>query len=478
MTKKTDNNLKRQIEFFRSFLEKDAYYSNISRLFFLSKATEKYSVSDVRQFWKNFVGLRGKKELLENINFYIHIPFCNSRCGYCSFPSDELRELKRVSQYVDFLVDTIKYFQKTFSKTKFRNLYIGGGTPNILSSYQMEKLLSSLFGRFNFLENSEERIRTCEFNASVGDLSKLEILKKYDFDRVSFGVQSFSRKTLTIAGRGYQTYEQVAAAVTMAKKLGFKIINTDLIVGLPGDTPKTFAESFSKLIDLEPTTIICYGLYPPDSQYVKKHFKMNYQEYFKKHYPKTMPIFMREAFKIAEKKGYTSKPFDLAKFHWQFSDPVYSKIMKAREGFGKAYGGEFSACSPSSTFGMGPFSRSHVYGELEYQQAGSFDDFSETKKIFSGRDLTSADEMLNFVISSFEQGTKIFHQDFLRIFGKRLEDVFPFALQSLRKMKKIRKEKKYFRIKPQDAEDKYIAALFFVYESAIKRKMKNHEKRP
>lgn len=465
----SNRELEKQISFFKDFLEKNGYYYNISRLYTLPKYDEKYAASKIKKYWENFIRANKGQEVLGNINFYVHTPFCRSRCEYCSFPSWELKDEKKLDEYVEYLIENFRFFRKTFSKIKFRNIYFGGGTPNILSSAQMEKLFSALFRNFNFVDDPKERIWTYEFNSSVGELSKISLLRKFGFNRISFGVQSFSEKILLFNRRDSQKYETVKKAIETAKKNKFDIVNADLIAGFSTDTPRTFADSFLKLVNLRPTTITVYGLYPPSDKYLASHFKMNYPQYFKTYYPKKIPKLLKKAYDIAGKNGYDARPFGSMDFFWQFNDIRQLKKFNPRKSRGREYGGEFSSSSPSSTFGLGPFSRSYLRGTLEYQQSASQSKFDPEIKIYSGRKLSANDEMLRFVISSMEHGNILRPREFSGIFGKEIIDVFPHAMNALKKKKKMREKKGVFELSFKDSGEKFIFASFFAYESMAKK---------
>jgi coproporphyrinogen III oxidase-like Fe-S oxidoreductase len=465
--KKSFEELQQDVEFFQDFLRKRGSYYNVSGLYSLPEYDRKYSLAEIRRNWNNFISLNKGKDVLKNIDFYIHVPFCWSRCSYCSFPSQILKDEKDRDRYLKKIIENFNFFSNVFKGIEFRNLYIGGGTPNIFTEEQLRVFLSALFKNFKF-NLTKWRTGTVEFNPNIGGLEKLDLLKEFGFNRVSFGVQSLDEATLFKNNRLPQTYENIQKAVFAAKKAGFKSINVDLIAGFASDTQQTFFDTFSQVAKLRPTGIVIYGLYPPNDNYLKEHFNLNRNEYCDTYYPKTISHFLAKVYEESEKLGYLAKPFDLSDFHWEFRNILNLKNEKL---FGKEYGGEFSGFLPASTFGLGPFSRSRIYKTAEYQCSGVVNFFDDDKALFSGRSLNIGDEIIRFVIGSLEKKSAISPKLFQKTFNKGFEDVFPYAIYALNKLGKMKKKNGLFYFYFEKPEEKYIFGSFFVYEAIIRSKV-------
>lgn len=187
----------------------------------------------------------------DNTDFFVFIPFCPSRCKYCSFISADIKSaLGYVDQYVDALVDEIE-FSARFIKN-LRSIYVGGGTPVALSDAQLERVLVAL-----------DKINTgVEFTVEAGrpdaiTKSNLELLKKHNVTRICINPQTFSDKTLELLGRKH-TAEQVVEKYLMAKDM-FDI-NMDLIAGLEGESIDDFKKTLDKTISLSPDNITVHTL--------------------------------------------------------------------------------------------------------------------------------------------------------------------------------------------------------------------------
>ena len=192
-------------------------------------------------------------------SIYVSIPFCPTRCTYCSFISYATDKLfKLIPNYVDRIVDEL---DETFELINYLGLkvvtvYIGGGTPTMLSDNQLVKLLSTVH---KHLGNN----RLVEFTLEGGrpdtiTKEKLSVLKKYGVDRISVNPQSLNDSVLKNIGR-HHTSNDFFKSYELVKKSGISIINTDLIAGLDGDTFESFKDTLDKIVILSPENITVHS---------------------------------------------------------------------------------------------------------------------------------------------------------------------------------------------------------------------------
>ncbi|MDR3243248.1 MAG: radical SAM protein, partial [Elusimicrobiota bacterium] len=158
------------------------------------------------------------------LGLYIHIPFCRQKCFYCDFFSAKYDE-DIANEYVEALIMQAKQFEKT----KIDTIYIGGGTPSVLSYEQIEKLILSLKRIFDLSQLKEW---TFEANPESIDKEKLKLLKDLKINRLSIGLQSYFDKDLEFLGRLHNCQKSIEV-LESAKEAGFDNINIDLIYGLP-----------------------------------------------------------------------------------------------------------------------------------------------------------------------------------------------------------------------------------------------------
>lgn len=185
-----------------------------------------------------------------DFNLYIGIPFCPSRCNYCSFISAEVARCKdKLDLYVDTLVKEIVECKKFIKNLK--SVYVGGGTPLTLNESQLEKIFVAL-GKID-----------CEFTVEAGRADvitkeKLQLLKDYGVNRVCVNPQTMNDKTLQVIGRKHSVQDFIDS-YNLAKEFGF-IINCDLIAGLKGETHEDFKYSLDSVISLDPDNITVHTL--------------------------------------------------------------------------------------------------------------------------------------------------------------------------------------------------------------------------
>ena len=196
----------------------------------------------------------------KDLSLYIGIPFCPTRCAYCSFVSQSIEKFgSYLEPYLEALLKEIAYTGRKLKQSgwKIRSLYMGGGTPTTLSASQMKRLLDAI--------NEHLDLSEClEFTVEGGrpdtlDLEKLQVIRQGGADRMSINPQTMSDDVLRRIGRSHNT-AQLYQAYEDAKKAGFEGINMDLIAGLPGDTAESFLESVRRVIELDPSNITVHTL--------------------------------------------------------------------------------------------------------------------------------------------------------------------------------------------------------------------------
>lgn len=196
----------------------------------------------------------------ESFSLYVGIPFCPSRCSYCSFVMASIeRAEKLIEPYTKLLCEEIKRTAEIANKLGLRleTVYFGGGTPTTLSAEQLDTVLRTVNKSFD--------MSTCrEFTVEAGrpdtiDIAKLFALKENKVDRISINPQTVNDEVLKTIGRKH-TAQQFFDAFELARKCGFDNINTDLIAGLPTDTPESFNNSLDSIVRLNAECITVHTL--------------------------------------------------------------------------------------------------------------------------------------------------------------------------------------------------------------------------
>ncbi len=205
-----------------------------------------------------------EQEILRNIDYkegyslYIGIPFCPTRCLYCSFTSYPLKVWeKRVDSYVDALCKEIGFAADRLKGRKLNTLYIGGGTPTTLTAGQMERLLLVIRDNFDFSFNQEFTVEAGRPDSITEE--KLLAMKKYGVSRISINPQTMKQETLDLIGRKH-TVGQTKEAFYLARKCGFDNINMDLISGLPEENHKDMEHTMQEIAALKPDSVTVHAL--------------------------------------------------------------------------------------------------------------------------------------------------------------------------------------------------------------------------
>lgn len=196
----------------------------------------------------------------KSVSLYICIPFCPSRCVYCSFPSNDLQKkgkflpiyLERLIEEIQFAIDEIHKAGKTVDC-----IYVGGGTPTSLEASQLYKL-------FEAIDVKLDRSKLKEYTVEAGrpdtiTAEKLTVMKAFGVDRICINPQTMNDDTLVQIGRNHVS-ANIVEVMQLAKTFNFKSINMDIILGLPGETIKDSAQSIEQIIALEPENITIHTL--------------------------------------------------------------------------------------------------------------------------------------------------------------------------------------------------------------------------
>ncbi|HBF5713392.1 TPA: radical SAM family heme chaperone HemW [Clostridioides difficile] len=204
------------------------------------------------------------------LGLYVHIPFCVKKCKYCDFNSYKM-DIDSKKRYIeDLKIEMELYSNKLYKDNKYKNkeccslnkndkitsIFVGGGTPSILTSDEIREVFISIKEMFDIDENAEI---TIECNPGTLTLEKLKTMKEIGINRLSIGLQAIQEKHLNFIGR-IHTYEEFEKNYKDALSLGFKNINIDLMYSLPNQTLCDWKETLEKVVHLNPTHISAYSL--------------------------------------------------------------------------------------------------------------------------------------------------------------------------------------------------------------------------
>lgn len=439
----------------------------------LNASINDYDSYSIKNYWEKLVNDIRKGKRQDIIDFYVHIPFCIEKCAYCNYYSKKPRDIQETQRYIEDICANMRFFKKTFEYIKFSTLYIGGGTPSILNLRQLNALLSCIHNSFKFENNG---CKTFEFNPTTISSEKLDLIKKFRFNRISFGIQTFDKKILSAVNRPFKDYKFIKSIVQYAKKLNFKFIDADLIIDLKGRTVNSFIEDFKKLARLNLSEIEIFPLIPT-KRYIQDFYEGDEKEFYKEH-KKIICEAAKSITKVAKEFGYASSSLVAYDTTWGFTrQDLFEEQDKISEkskenDLKNRHKKNRSGLNPEifSFIGFGPSTISHIYGYLAYttQTHKEHARFGPSNKLYAGTPLTEKDEMTRYIIGCIIKDSAVSKTAFRERFGKELTDNFAEAIHCLKALGKIREEEGSILFLKKEQNESFLCSLFFLGNSYLK----------
>ncbi len=242
-----------------------------------SRLTQKNGITETEVYFKNSLkvsdkkislckeSVKGEREITslskpDSFSLYISVPFCPTRCSFCSFVSHSVEHAKKlIPQYVELLCREIEYTGSIAKELNLRleTVYIGGGTPTTLSAEQLRLVMDSVKKNFDLSFLREYTVEAGRPDTVTE--AKLIAIKEGGATRISINPQTMNDSVLEAIGRKH-TSDETVAAFNLARRLGFNSINMDLIAGLPTDTVESFKNTVEKVINLNPESVTVHSL--------------------------------------------------------------------------------------------------------------------------------------------------------------------------------------------------------------------------
>ena len=199
-----------------------------------------------------------KIDYKDGYSLYIGIPFCPTRCLYCSFTSYSIAQWKKdTDTYVEALCKELIAVSKMYKGKKLQTIYMGGGTPTSLEGCQLTKILDTVKTNFDFSNLLELTVEAGRPDSITRE--KLIALRDMGVNRISINPQTMQQKTLDLIGRKH-TIEDICNSFRLAREVGFTNINMDFIIGLNGETLSDIKDSFTKVKDFVPESLTIHSL--------------------------------------------------------------------------------------------------------------------------------------------------------------------------------------------------------------------------
>ncbi len=289
---------------------------------------------------------------------YIHIPFCKSKCPYCDFYSYRCKG-EEMSLYVDSLLNEINTLDRVseFIKEPFKadTLYLGGGTPSVLSGEELLKIITTAKEKFSISDNAEITVE-CNPNSDIEAI--LPYLLKADVNRISLGLQSAVDKERKALGR-QSDKKRVAEVIELLKSNGISNISLDVMLGIPYQTEESLKETLDFVIESNVPHISAYMLKIEEGT----HFYKNYDRYDFPDEEKTIEFYNQCAYTL-EKAGF---------IHYEISN-------FAKEGFESRHNTKYWELE--NYLGLGPGAHSYIDGKRFYFKSDTEGFINGEKAIF------------------------------------------------------------------------------------------------
>lgn len=265
---------------------------------------------------------------IKELGIYIHIPFCKQKCYYCDFISYEKKE-DNIKEYIEALKKEIKQ-EANKKEYEITTIYIGGGTPSLMEASYIEEIITTIKEHYNVVATAEI---TIEMNPGTVDKEKLLAYQKVGINRVSIGLQSTNNQRLKQIGR-IHTYEEFLTCYHLAREVGIKNINVDLMLGLPNQTLEELQSSIHQVISLQPEHISLYSLIVEEHTKMQKMIEEKQVTLPEEELERTM---YWEAKKILEENGYVHYEIsNFAKIGYESKHNTNCWLQKEYLGFGVA----------------------------------------------------------------------------------------------------------------------------------------------
>lgn len=331
---------------------------------------------------------------------YIHIPFCRQACRYCDFyfiVSSQYQD-----HFTEMLLKEIESETAEQAGKRMQTLYLGGGTPSLLSAENLQKIVHGIRSGYAFSEDAE---MTIECNPDDLDDSKLEKLLELGFKRISIGIQSFREEDLTLMRRSHSA-SQAAISVQKAFSAGFSNITIDLIYGIPGQTSEHWRDNILRALDLPVNHISAYHL-TFESGTVFDHWRKK---------GRIAPVGEDESVKMYRllRKELSGAGFE----HYEISN-------FAKEGFRSRHNQIY--WSGEAYLGFGPSAHS-FNGSSRYWNVGSLKKYMKAlaagEAISEKEDLSAREQYHDYLITSLRTREGADPRIIRTRFGKELEDHF------------------------------------------------------
>ena len=358
------------------------------------------------------------------LGLYLHFPFCISKCPYCDFNSYQLKEDNQISSYISALYQEITAYSQKLKKSNIKTIYLGGGTPTILSGVQIYNILEFCKDKFTIDKDAEI---TIEANPGTLDGEKIKLLLESGINRLSLGAQSFNNIFLEKLGRIHNT-QDIVDSYSLAREIGFSNINIDIMFALPDQTTEDLQVTLKKAVSLKPDHLSLYNLtIKPGTEYYKKYkrgkLKLPTED-------EEVDMYNR-VINYLEESGF--EHYEIANFARPYKRSMHNQIYWQNK--------------PYLGIGAGAYSFIKGYRYMNYENPERYikEIMSGKLPVDNGEKLSLRKRMIETVILSLRTKDGVGYKKFKTRFGVNLNDIFSEQIKKMVNLGLL--EKNNYRLK-------------------------------
>ena len=393
----------------------------------LGKKTQRVSFSQVASWWQDAVKAG---DIVNNLDLYVGIPYCEGpkRCDYCMYYSTTSFSENDINKYINTLIEIMDEVGIIFNKFKLNSLYIGGGTPNILSFEQLKSLLDGINKNFSFQDDCS---KNCENSPHLFSEDKARLLHGSGINRISFGIQSFDSNVLLQNHRPFVSVHEMASILETTRRIGFKQINVDQMIGIKGQSIRNIVSSFNDLAKLGPDRITIY---------TNRHFSFSKhdgseKEFLQRYYDDLVYPALDRIFEIALAMGYSSEQSSKVTEYHVFTNAHY-KEFSHNYSTAPALGAQ----NLNSCIGLGSSSQSWISSRenlITYHTERNPKLFNYSTPIFRSEYMDLRDIMRKYILQEFYLNRVIEISQFASAFQREIQAEFGLELAALEHLGKV-----------------------------------------
>ena len=355
--------------------------------------------------------------MTRELEIYIHIPFCVRKCAYCDFlsgPADQ----KTQEQYTDALIREIQAFPDA-EQYVVCSVFIGGGTPSVLSKEAIGRILETVRRKFHFVSETNGDFGsveiTIECNPGTAGEEKLSYYRKIGINRLSLGLQSADNRELVLLGR-IHTWEAFLETYHAARHVGFTNINIDLMSGLPGQSVVSWERTLDQVLALEPEHISAYSLIIEEGTPFYTRYRKDEKLRDQGEEPELLPS------EEAERQMYARTEEKLLE-HGMYR---YEISNYAKPGFACRHNDGYWTGVWYAGFGLGA---SSLLNHTRYRNTEHMDDYltAAPEQLAGYREaepLTQNDEMEEFMFLGLRRMAGVSESEFKKRFRRTIREVY------------------------------------------------------